>query len=271
MENAKMTEPNVMLDAVLKGRFEFLSTSASSSPLPGAAFQKNPDDSIYYATGIDLATCNGVIAAEEGDPPAETLISALKFFNDRQLPFLYWTTSPTIENKALQFGGNLTGIALDISTHLPLIDYPAEIDVIKISNQKDLREFARLSIQAFGAKESTLEQFNAVNTAALENNQQCHFLALLKGQPVGTATLSTTESTAGIWNLTTAQEHRNKGIGTALVCATLMEAKTQNYPHVMAILMPKGLAWGVFSRLGFQSICRFPFYVAGASADKLEL
>lgn len=88
--------------------------------------------------------------------------------------------------------------------------------------------------------------------------------------PVGIATLSISPSSAGIWNLATLPEHRKHGIGGALVHAALMEAKKRQHDQVMAILMPKGLVWGLFAKLGFEAVCEFPFYVYGVSAEDLE-
>ena len=95
-------------------------------------------------------------------------------------------------------------------------------------------------------------------------------MAYLNGVPVGTATLSVSSSSAGIWNLATLPEHRKHGIGGALVHAALVEAKKRQYDQVMAILMPKGLAWGLFTKLGFQAVCEFPFYIYGVSSKEVE-
>ena len=100
--------------------------------------------------------------------------------------------------------------------------------------------------------------------------EQVHFTAYLNEVPVGTATLSVSSSSAGIWNLATVMEYRNHGIGGALVHAAIAEAKRRQYRQVMAILMPKGMAWGLFTKLGFKAACKFPFYVYGVSAEELE-
>ncbi len=75
---------------------------------------------------------------------------------------------------------------------------------------------------------------------------------------------------SGFWNLTTLPEYRKQGIGLSLVHAALVEAQRRKHSEVMAILMPKGMAWGLFAKLGFQEVVRFPFYVYGASASELE-
>ena len=87
---------------------------------------------------------------------------------------------------------------------------------------------------------------------------------------MGTATLSVSPSSAGIWELSTLPDHRKHGIGGALVHAAIEEARKRQYKQVMAILMPKGMAWGLFAKLGFKAVCEFPFYVYGVSAEELE-
>ncbi len=38
----------------------------------------------------------------------------------------------------------------------------------------------------------------------------------------------------------------------------------------MAILIPKGMAWGLFTKMGFKAVCEFPFYIYSVSAEELE-
>jgi ribosomal protein S18 acetylase RimI-like enzyme len=82
--------------------------------------------------------------------------------------------------------------------------------------------------------------------------------------------LATCPASAGIWSLSTLPEFRKNGVGSALVSAALAEAKKRKYDQVMAILMPKGMAWGLFTKLGFKEVCKFPFYVYGVSAKEFE-
>jgi ribosomal protein S18 acetylase RimI-like enzyme len=130
--------------------------------------------------------------------------------------------------------------------------------------------FAVLAGNAFGINPNSLKQFHAINAAAMNEGEQLHFLALINGNPIGTATLSTSDLSASIWNLTTLPEYRKQGVGTALVHTALKEAHKHHYTQVMAILMPKGMAWGLFITLRFEEVCQFPFYVYGASAEELE-
>jgi GNAT superfamily N-acetyltransferase len=70
--------------------------------------------------------------------------------------------------------------------------------------------------------------------------------------------------------LASLSEYRKQGIGGALVHAALLESQKWNCKQAMAILMPKGMAWGLFTKLGFEEVCAFPFYVFGISSEALE-
>ena len=65
-------------------------------------------------------------------------------------------------------------------------------------------------------------------------------------------------------------QYRKHGIGGALVHAALVEAKKQHHDQVMVILMPKGMARGLFTKMGFEAACEFSFYIYGVSAEELE-
>lgn len=184
---------------------------------------------------------------------------------------MWWTSAKILEAKGFQFGGILTGIALDISQEIPIQPSTSPDLKIKIvKSESELKAFTDLAANAFAMNPHAAEQWLALNEAEMKGGEQVHFMAYLKGVPVGTATLSISPSSAGIWNLATIPEQRKHGIGAALVHAALVEAKKRQYGQVMAILMPKGLAWGLFTKLGFQVVHEFPFYIYGISAEEIE-
>ncbi len=269
--NDQKTANVAMVKSILDGRLEFFRSTSIYSPLPGAAFQSFPFYS-YYATGMDSAICNGIMEDNGQRTPSEAEIDkAVEFFKSRNVPFIWWSSSKNLEEKGFQFGGILIGIALDISKGIRGAPPSSSDLTIKIAgNESDTRAFSELAVNAFGMNPSTLDQFAAINYATMKNGEAVHFMAYLKGKLVGTATLSTTETTSGVWNLGTLPEHRKIGVGGALVHAALVEAKKLNYPYVMAILMPKGMAWGLFTKLGFEDTSSFLFYVHGIAAEELE-
>ncbi|MEI8125827.1 MAG: GNAT family N-acetyltransferase [Parachlamydiaceae bacterium] len=262
---------NVLLQSVLQGRLDTLRSSSVCSPLSQADFKDTNQNSVY-AWGIDYAPGNGVIEKNKNRTPTETEIDeVIQYFSKKNLPFIWWTSSKILETKGFQFGGVLTGIALDISEKVPSPPKTsADLQIKIVESQTSLDSFTELAAEAFAMNSNATEQWRALSASVMEHGEQVHFLAYLNGIPVGTATLSVSPSSAGIWSLAISPEHRKHGIGAALVHTALVEAKKRQYNQVMAILMPKGMAWGLFTKLGFKEVCEFPFYVYGISAKELE-
>lgn len=249
-------DKKALLHYVKQGRLDCFRSCSIFSPLQGAAFHSSNDGSFYYSSGIDFASCNGIIT-DQKEISNKEIESGIEFFQTRKLPFIWWT-SQNLESKGFQPGGILTGIVAETSHGFSSHDVsPYKIQAI--SGMEELHTFCKMVINAFGMTPNVIGQFQAVNGAAMHHNEQIHYLAFHENIPVGTITLSTSDS-ASIWNLCVIQEYQNKGIGTALISTAIAEAKKLGYARVMAIMMPKGIAWGPFTKLGFHKICEFPFY-----------
>lgn len=269
--NSYIAIEDALLQSVLQGRFDNFRSASVCSPLPEADFKETGQNSLY-AWGMDYVCANGVMEYDSNRIPTEQEIDqAIQYFSAKKLPFMWWTSAKILETKGFQFGGILTGIALDISQGVPTkLPISSDLKIKVVQTESELKVFTDLAANAFGMNPTATEQCLALNTSLMKRGEQVHFMAYWNGVPVGTATLSSSPSSAGIWNLTTVSEHRKHGIGGALVQAALVEAKKRQYDQVMAILMPKGLAWGLFSKLGFKAVCEFPFYIYGVSAEELE-
>lgn len=260
-----------LLQSVIQGRYDTFRLSSVCSPLPKADFRET-DQNCLYAWGMDYVGGNGVIEKNAERIPTEEEINAfIEYFSSKNLPFMWWSSAKILETKSFQFGGILTGIALDISQGMPSNpSASSDLRIKIIQSDSELTSFTNLAGNAFAMSPKATEQWLALNDSVMKKGKQVHFIAYLNGVPVGTATLSVTPSSAGIWNLATLPEHRKHGIGSALVHAALVEAKKRHYDQVMAILMPKGLARGLFTKMRFKAVCEFPFYIYGVSAEELE-
>lgn len=270
LKSKHMSEKDSLLQSVMLGRLEFFH-SLSSSPLPGSHFKKLDKETFLYVSGINYAPANGIIQDnEKGNPSDAEIQKAITFFNARKLPFIWWTGSKNLEDKGFQFGGILTGIAVDISKGVTQTKASSKIKVKVVESKEDVNTFTEIAVKASGMNDECIQEFQIVNLTGSQNGELVHFLAYLNDIPIGTASLATCSKSAGIWNLATLPEYRKHGVATTLVEAALVEAAKRKYSHVMAILMPKGMAWGLFTKLGFQEVCRFPFYIYGASPEDLE-
>lgn len=260
-----------LLQSVLQGRLDFFRSGAVCSPVHNAEFQVM-DQNILYAWGMDSVCHNGIIEKNQNRILTDEEIDrAIEYFSVKKLPFMWWTSAKVLETKGFQFGGILTGIALDIAKGIPAKStVSSDLRIEIIQSKVDVSSFTELAASAFAMSPTATEQWLGLNASVMKRGEQIHFLARLNGVPVGIVTLSVSLSSAGIWNLATLPEYRKVGVGAALVHAALVEAEKRQYGQVMAILMPKGMAWGLFTKLGFKKVCEFPFYVYGVSAEELE-
>lgn len=260
-----------LLQSVLQGRFDAFRLGSICSPLPEADFKTTSQSSVY-AWGMDYVCGNGVIENDRDRIPTEEEIDqVIEYFSAKNLPFMWWTSAQILETKGFQFGGILTGISLDISQSIPSeLQVSSGLKIKIIQTASELKTFTNLAANAFAMNPKATEQWLALNYSLMKKEEQVHFIGYLNGIPAGTITLSLSPLSAGIWNLATIPECRKQGIGAALIHAALVEAKKRQYGKVMAILMPKGLAWGISMKLGFKAVCEFPFYVYGVSAEELE-
>jgi len=269
--STQVNEKNSLAQCVLQGRLDVFRAYAKDSGLPNAVFKDNGKGSFFYSSGMDYAPCNGVIEDSDRIPTDQEIAQTVEFFKTRKLPFIWWTSAKKLEEEEFQFGGILTGIALDISQGIPAAPSSSpQLKVKIVQSDEDARIFSLLAADLNAMSSEAAEQFVSVNIAMMKKSEVVNFMAYLDDTPVGTASLSTFPSSAGIWTLSTLPQYRKHGIGTALVHAALVEAKKRNHDQVMAILMPKGLAWGLFAKFGFKEAVKFPFYVYGASAEELE-
>lgn len=247
---------------VFHGLEEFFRSSSVNNPLPGTAFKQYADRTLY-SCGVDFAPCNGVIEKNGTSLEEKFIKDTIEFFQSRKLPFLWWTENKMLENYGFSLGGVMSGISVNLNNDsLVKFGYPAGLQIKMVQNDEDLIVFSRIIGECFGMAPHLVKQYQTFTGSAMKHQEQIHFVAYLNQKPVATITLSTTKTSAGIWNFATLPEYRRKGIGMALTHRALIEAKN-SYKDVMAVLMPKGLARGVFQHFNFKEVCQLPFYMHG--------
>lgn len=79
-----------------------------------------------------------------------------------------------------------------------------------------------------------------------------HFLARYKGEPAATASIYLGAGVAGLYDVATMPEVRERGIGTALCARALQTVRNMGYRY--AVLQSSKMGYRIYQRLGFQQI-----------------
>jgi ribosomal protein S18 acetylase RimI-like enzyme len=80
-----------------------------------------------------------------------------------------------------------------------------------------------------------------------------HFVGYLHGDPVATVSLVTAGGTAGIYNVTTVEAARGRGIGAAMTVAAARHGAARGFD--LATLQASRMGRPVYERLGFEFVC----------------
>lgn len=254
---------------IMMGLIEFFRSASEKSSLSRSDFKDNEQRTLY-SSGIDYAPCNGIIEKNETALKHHDVKEVVSFFSKKNLPFIWWTNDAFLETQGFQFGGTMKGIKLDIKNGIMLPHAPPRVEAKIVSTEKELNAFCKIIGECFGFTPDIERQYAKMSLLAMNRKEQVHFLAYVDDVPVSTATLTILPKSPGVWNCATLPSYRKRGIGSFLCSLASRHAKEMNYHEVMAILMPKGLAWGPFKKLGYKEVSSLPFYVYGASSDDLE-
>ena len=228
------------------------------------------DEFFRYSTGIPFFLFNAVI---ESHIPSEVVIQKIKenitFFEKRQVPFL-WVIGPSSSPKNM---GELlikNGFALDkqpgMAYNLKILDAEREalnkVEIIKVENVETLKAWNDVVLTGFALPKDLLSDFfyKAFSFKLLNDTPSASgFLAYYEGNPVASSLVCYEAGVAGIYNVTTLEGARGKGIGTAITLAPLIEAKKLGYE--IAILQSSEMALSMYKQMGFKEYCQIEWYV----------
>jgi len=202
-----------------------------------------------FSTGIPFYFFNGVINSHISSEIAiKKIKDNITFFEKRQVPFL-WVLSPSSTPKNM---GELlikNGFILDklqgMAYNLKILGIESallnEVEIIKIENMETLKVW----------NDTILTGFAFPSASA--------FLAYYDGNPVASSLVLYKAGVAGIHLVTTLEEARGKGIGTAITRAPLNEAKKLGYE--IAILHSTEMGLNMYKQMGFKEYCTIELFI----------
>jgi GNAT superfamily N-acetyltransferase len=195
--------------------------------------------------------CRARLAADQAPQQIRT---AITFFQQAGQPFSWWVgpaDQPSnlghlLLDAGLQRAETELAMAADLAT-LPTFDLaPAGLEIRRVRSIVELQDFAR--IIASPAE----RRFYELTAPALlaSDSPQWRYVGYLSGEPVATVELTASDGIVGLYNITTIESYRRRGIGTALTLRPLLDARAVGF-HT-GFLQAAAAGVGMYTRIGFE-------------------
>jgi GNAT superfamily N-acetyltransferase len=257
--------PTSMVTAIEENLFAFFDLLKHA---PQAEFHDDPDV-LWSITDIPFPLFNPALrarlAATNVDAAIETAIARCQA---RNVPMLWWTspsTQPPDLGAHLQahdfiHADDLPGMAIDIPGRNSGIP-KTSITVQAVDTPELLRTWCRVAVAGFGMPDFVIDSlYNFFGSVGFGPDVPIrHYLGLLGGQPVGTASMLLGAGVVGIYNVATLPQARHQGSATTLTLTALEEAGALGYR--VGILHASSMGLGVYRRLGFHQYCTIGQYM----------
>jgi predicted GNAT family acetyltransferase len=262
--------PASLVCGVNANLYDFLKLMGRS---PAAAFvEEGP--LVSWHTPIPNVWFNGVLASGSAPPDAERLIAMrLAYFQERGVEAVSWWLEPHVERTewepyllraGFRADESTPGMAVDVGKLVVPAQQPDGLAVLPVEDDAALRAWIPLLLSGFGLPATRFESAVDLFTGLGLGLPVRHYLGTLEGDPVATSTLFLGAGVAGIYNVTTRDEARGRGIGTALTLAPLQDARRLGYR--VGILQSSSQGFPVYRRMGFEQVCVLHYYAWQAGA-----
>lgn len=186
-----------------------------------------------------------------------------KTFLDRGLPFMWWSTP---SGHADELRPILTGLGMHCE-EVPgmCADLDGPVDLL-VPDGVDLRPVSRgeldptvdVTLAGFGIPAEYAEDFRVPLDRMLADGM-VQVTAWLDGEPVASGSAWITGETVGLYNITSVERARGRGIGYAVTAALMNAGRELGCTH--AVLHASDMGYPVYTRLGFETVCQVPQFV----------
>jgi GNAT superfamily N-acetyltransferase len=157
------------------------------------------------------------------------------------------------------YGGDDIGMAVDLSVLPEEIPVPENVAVERVRDEAGLAAWVETLGSGFGEGPVEAEWVGEMYLrSGLDEGPWRHYIGLLAGEPVATATSFFGAGVVGIYFVFTVERARRMGIGAGITLAALREARDLGHP--VGVLGSSEMGYPVYQRLGFEEYCRIGLY-----------
>ena len=210
------------------------------------------------ATGLPIAFFNGAYVTGRTVDPQAVVEHAVAFMAEQGVPWLLWVREG-VDDAVLAAGrraglGEAGGPPAMVLRPIPPVPPPPDGLVITVAaDAADVDAHCSLAAAAFQMPVEIARRL--VDPKALADPGVGVVVGRIDGEPVATAVVSTSGTTAGVYNVATAPEHQRRGFGAALTWAAVAEGVRRGCDHAVLQSSPSGQP--VYEAMGFVHLGRY--------------
>lgn len=227
-------------------------------------------EATWMLSGMPDQDYNKVVRSEfEPDDVDARIEEILAYYESKGVPMSWWlgpSSRPADLGARLEAHGmtrkrDSVGMALDINEVSEDYTPPAGLVVETVEDDDTLARFVHVSTVTFNLPETMESSINRVTSGAGygPSDRFRHYLGVLDGEPVATATGYLGEGVVSVQNITTLPQARRQGVGTAVTMAPILEARDRGYR--IASLQASEMGYPMYEKMGFRQYMKFAVYV----------
>lgn len=152
------------------------------------------------------------------------------------------------------------GMAMDLAELQREYSLPPEVEIIKVQDQNSMRDWVHVvNLAMFGGSGVDIN----LHTQMSNRQNVGYYLLYINGKPSSTSMLFISDGVVGIYMVSTLSCYRDRGFGTAVTRAPLLDAESLGCS--LGVLEATKLGEGIYRRLGFKDYCQFYVYNKNSS------
>lgn len=219
-----------------------------------------------YFSGLPMVNFNAVMGWLKEPKEYDTRIEKeLKFFGTT--PFFWYVEEDANQEfkEALKKHGFVDvgifrGVMGPIDKPIGATSIPDDCVLEMVRDEEALGEFSDLVCRVFGIQSPTKEAYRKMLLNLMqkeEERQWYHWVVRKQGEVVSAVSTMIQNGVVSFWNGASSPELRKQGLSTALRRFSLQHAKIKGAVYGSSYPMSEGLAFGICSKLGYQTKWRF--------------
>jgi ribosomal protein S18 acetylase RimI-like enzyme len=224
---------------------------------------------VFINSGYKTDTFNLVISKKfDSEDGRHTIAKVCEEFNAARLPAAWWTceevrdayVSSTLEEQGFIEDEVDMGMVANLDDLPQDIQYPPNLKFRMANSFEEINEFGNIIASLFEPPDDFVLPFyqRVGELDNLENRPLRLFLGYVDNKPVCTSSIFLLRQTASLFDISTLQEYRNRGYGSAITHYTLSYAKKLGARFATLQAAPDGL--NIYKRMGFKETCTFRIY-----------